>query len=73
MALSRSTNSSPAILWIMPVAANAPVSDRVEPTTIGLPMSSVPAPARRSELHAAVAVTSAISAATSDDAWFRLS
>ena len=34
-ALSRSTNSWPAILWIAPVAANAPVSDSVEPTTIG--------------------------------------
>src|SRR5262245_28194649 len=29
-------NASPATLWMMPVAANAPVSDRVEPTTSGL-------------------------------------
>ena len=33
--LSLSTNISPAILWIAPVAAKAPVSARVPPTTIG--------------------------------------
>jgi hypothetical protein len=31
------TNCSPAILWMMPVAPNAPVSDSVPPTTIGSP------------------------------------
>ena len=37
MALSCSTNSSPAIWWSPAVAANAPVRESVEPTTIGSP------------------------------------
>src|SRR5688572_8589346 len=41
----RSTNISPAILWIAPVGAKAPVSDRVEPTTMGSPLGVPAAPA----------------------------
>lgn len=36
--LSHRMNSSPAMRWITPVGARAPVSGRVEPTTMGSPV-----------------------------------
>ncbi len=63
-ALSRSTNSSPAILCIAPVAANAPVNDSVEPTTIGAVLVEPPLVLSFFVLQAVMPVAPATSATT---------